>query len=324
MPVEVMARRGRDTLCYGPLKPGGTEGPQDRTGALCRGAAAQDNAQGTIYNIVGFQTHLKWPEQKRVFSMIPALRNAEYVRYGVMHRNTFLDSPAAGPLFPGADRAPHPLCRAGHRGGGLCGVHGLRLPGGPGAGPGVGGKSPIDFSSGETAMGALAPLHQRPKCGKLSTDERELRPDPPLGYRVKGKRNKMRNCPSGPWRPWDSWIWSEQAAPLAFGRISAPPPCGVKRPAEPDLPEGGFTPPEDVEETRSPEAWNTRFREKSGTKCGTVQAGPGGPGTAGSGVSGGSFAAPAASFFPGDGKETKGSPGTRPMDYGSALLRLGP
>ena len=83
-----------DTLRYGPLKPVGLKDPQNRQGALRRGAAAGDNAAGTIYNIVGFQTHLKFPEQKRVFSMIPALRNAEFVRYGVMHRNT---SPLAQP-----------------------------------------------------------------------------------------------------------------------------------------------------------------------------------------------------------------------------------
>ena len=93
MPVEVMARRGRDTLCYGPLKPVGLKDPKTGKEPFAVVQLRKDNAQGSIYNIVGFQTHLKWPEQKRVFSMIPALKNAEYVRYGVMHRNTFLDSP---------------------------------------------------------------------------------------------------------------------------------------------------------------------------------------------------------------------------------------
>ena len=93
MPVEVMARRGRDTLCYGPLKPVGLKDPKTGREPFAVVQLRKDNAQGTIYNIVGFQTHLKWPEQKRVFSMIPALKNAEFVRYGVMHRNTYLDSP---------------------------------------------------------------------------------------------------------------------------------------------------------------------------------------------------------------------------------------
>ena len=93
MPVEVMARRGRDTLCYGPLKPVGLKDPKTGKEPFAVVQLRKDNAQGSIYNLVGFQTHLKWPEQKRVFSMIPALKNAEYVRYGVMHRNTFLDSP---------------------------------------------------------------------------------------------------------------------------------------------------------------------------------------------------------------------------------------
>ena len=93
MPVEVMARRGVDTLRYGPLKPVGLRDPRTGKEPYAVVQLRKDNSQGSIYNIVGFQTHLKWPEQKRVFSMIPALRHAEYLRYGVMHRNTYLDSP---------------------------------------------------------------------------------------------------------------------------------------------------------------------------------------------------------------------------------------
>ena len=92
MPVEVMARRGVDTLRYGPLKPVGLTDPKTGKEPYAVVQLRQDNAQGTVYNLVGFQTHLKFGEQKRVFSMIPALRNAEFVRYGVMHRNTFLQS----------------------------------------------------------------------------------------------------------------------------------------------------------------------------------------------------------------------------------------
>jgi methylenetetrahydrofolate--tRNA-(uracil-5-)-methyltransferase len=93
MPIEVMAARGRQTLLFGPLKPVGL--PDPRTGEIPYAVVQlrQDNAAGTLYNMVGFQTHLKWGEQKRVFSMIPGLENAEIVRYGVMHRNTFINSP---------------------------------------------------------------------------------------------------------------------------------------------------------------------------------------------------------------------------------------
>ena len=93
MPVEVMARRGFDTLRYGPLKPVGLVDPQTGKEPYAVVQLRQDNAAKSIYNLVGFQTHLKFGEQKRVFSMIPALRNAEFVRYGVMHQNTFLQSP---------------------------------------------------------------------------------------------------------------------------------------------------------------------------------------------------------------------------------------
>ena len=93
MPVEVMARRGFETLRYGPLKPVGLTDPSTGKEPYAVVQLRQDNAAKTIFNLVGFQTHLKFGEQKRVFSMIPALRNAEFVRYGVMHQNTFLQSP---------------------------------------------------------------------------------------------------------------------------------------------------------------------------------------------------------------------------------------
>lgn len=93
MPVEVMARRGVDTLRYGPLKPVGLTDPKTGRDPYAVVQLRQDNAAKTVFNLVGFQTHLKFGEQKRVFSMIPALRNAEFVRYGVMHQNTFLQSP---------------------------------------------------------------------------------------------------------------------------------------------------------------------------------------------------------------------------------------
>lgn len=93
IPVEEMARRGIDTLLYGPLKPVGLEDPKTGKRPYAVVQLRQDNAADSLYNIVGFQTHLKWPEQKRVFGLIPGLENAEFVRYGVMHRNTFINSP---------------------------------------------------------------------------------------------------------------------------------------------------------------------------------------------------------------------------------------
>lgn len=93
MPIEVMASRGKQTVLFGPMKPVGLVNPH--TGKLPHAVIQlrQDNAAGTLYNMVGFQTHLKWGEQKRVFSLIPGLENAEFVRFGVMHRNTFINSP---------------------------------------------------------------------------------------------------------------------------------------------------------------------------------------------------------------------------------------
>ena len=93
MPVEVMARRGLDTLRYGPMKPVGLTDPKTGREPYAVVQLRQDNAAKSVFNLVGFQTHLKFGEQKRVFSMIPALHDAEFVRYGVMHQNTFLQSP---------------------------------------------------------------------------------------------------------------------------------------------------------------------------------------------------------------------------------------
>lgn len=94
MPIEIMAARGEKTLTFGPLKPVGLVNPATgRDDAYAVVQLRQDNREGTLYNLVGFQTNLKWGEQKRVFSMIPGLRHAEFVRYGVMHRNTFINSP---------------------------------------------------------------------------------------------------------------------------------------------------------------------------------------------------------------------------------------
>lgn len=93
MPVEVMARRGYDTLCYGPLKPVGLTDPRTGAHSFAVVQLRRENQEGTMYNLVGFQTHLTFPEQRRVFRLIPGLENAEFLRYGVMHRNTYLPSP---------------------------------------------------------------------------------------------------------------------------------------------------------------------------------------------------------------------------------------
>lgn len=93
MPIEIMAGRGEDTMRFGPLKPVGLTNPHDGSRPYAVVQLRQDNGAGSMYNMVGFQTHLKFPEQKRVFSMIPGLENAEFLRFGVMHRNTYLNSP---------------------------------------------------------------------------------------------------------------------------------------------------------------------------------------------------------------------------------------
>lgn len=93
MPIEVMARRGKDTLRFGPMKPVGLENPDTGYRAWAVVQLRQENKEGTVYGLVGFQTRLKWSEQKKILSLIPGLENAEFVRYGVMHRNTYINSP---------------------------------------------------------------------------------------------------------------------------------------------------------------------------------------------------------------------------------------
>ena len=93
MPIEIMAKRGLDTLRFGPLKPVGFDDPRTGKRPYAVVQLRQDNKKASLYNLVGFQTNLKFGEQKRVFSMIPGLKNAEFVKYGVMHRNTYLNSP---------------------------------------------------------------------------------------------------------------------------------------------------------------------------------------------------------------------------------------
>lgn len=157
MPVEVMASRGEQTLLFGPLKPVGIENPKtgkDDFYAVVQ--LRQDNSEATLYNIVGFQTHLKFGEQKRVFSLIPALKNAEFARYGVMHRNTFINSPklldkfyrlrANGKIFFAGQITGVEGYVESASSGLLCGINMARM---------IENKELADFSS-KTAIGALA------------------------------------------------------------------------------------------------------------------------------------------------------------------------
>lgn len=156
MPVEVMAGRGIDTLRYGPMKPVGLELPG--SGALPYAVVQlrQDNGGATLYNIVGFQTHLKFPEQKRVFSLIPGLEHAEFVRYGVMHRNSYINSPEL--LLPTLQYRKEPrLFFAGQ----LTGVEGYLESAAMGLLAGVNGARLLQGKacltlSGQTAIGALS------------------------------------------------------------------------------------------------------------------------------------------------------------------------
>ena len=190
MPVEVMARRGVDTLRYGPLKPVGLKDPKTGQEPYAVVQLRRDNAAGTVYNIVGFQTHLKFPEQKRVFSMIPALRDAEFVRYGVMHRNTFLDSPKLLDRYY-ADRRNPLVAFAGQ----MTGVEGYVESTASGflsalAMAAKVQEKPLPDFSRETAIGALAWYISEGSVGEFQPMNVNFGIIEPLGYRVKGKANK--------------------------------------------------------------------------------------------------------------------------------------
>ena len=190
MPVEVMARRGHDTLCYGPLKPRGLKDPRTGKEPYAVVQLRRDNADGTVYNLVGFQTHLKFPEQRRVFSMIPALHDAEFLRYGVMHRNTFLNSPRLLDRYYRLQSQPR-ISFAGQ----MTGVEGYVESAASGFLVGVEtarrltGKPPIDFPR-ETAIGALGLYVSNPSVTVFQPMNINFGIMPPLDHRVKGKRNK--------------------------------------------------------------------------------------------------------------------------------------
>ena len=190
MPVEVMARRGVDTLRYGPMKPVGLVDPRTGKENYAVVQLRRDNADGTIYNIVGFQTHLTWGEQKRVFSMIPALKNAEFVRYGVMHRNTYLNSPRLLDRYYRLKSEPR-ISFAGQ----MTGVEGYVESAASGMLVGIEtaarvlGLESVDFPQ-ETAIGALGLYISGGSVGDFQPMNINFGIIKPLEYRVKGKRNK--------------------------------------------------------------------------------------------------------------------------------------
>lgn len=192
MPVEEMAKRGRNTLAFGPMKPVGLTDPRTGNRPYAVVQLRQDNAAATLYNMVGFQTHIKWDDQRRVFGMIPGLENAEFVRYGVMHRNTFINSPVL--LYPTMQLKTHPeILFAGQ----ITGVEGYVESASNGIVAGINGvqralgQESLVFPR-ETAIGSL--------CHYItSADPKHFQPMnitfglmPPLGKRIRDKKEKNK------------------------------------------------------------------------------------------------------------------------------------
>lgn len=189
MPVEVMARRGYDTLCYGPLKPVGLVDPRTNKESFAVVQLRKENVEGTMYNIVGFQTHLAFPEQRRVFRMIPGLENAEFLRYGIMHRNTYLNSP--GLLKNDYSMIKNPnIFFAGQ----MTGVEGYIESAGSGLVAGINaamralGEEGVIFPD-ETMLGSMANYIERGSTGKFVPMNANFGIVKPLGYKVKGGKS---------------------------------------------------------------------------------------------------------------------------------------
>ena len=190
MPIEVIAKRGKQTLLFGAMKPVGLIDP--RTGKLPHAVVQlrQDNAAGTLYNLVGFQTHLKWGEQKRVLSLIPGLEQAEFVRYGVMHRNTFINSPQLlKPTYQFKNRET--LFFAGQ----MTGVEGYvesaasGLLAGMNAGRLARGLDPLVLPP-ETALGSMAEYITTADFKHFQPMNANFGLFPPLGQRIRNKKEK--------------------------------------------------------------------------------------------------------------------------------------
>lgn len=193
MPVEVMARRGHDTLLYGPLKPRGLKDPKTGKEPYAVVQLRKDNAEGSTYNLVGFQTHLRFPEQRRVFSMIPALHDAEFVRYGVMHRNTYLHSPGMLDRYYRLIEDDR-IAFAGQ----MTGVEGYVESAASGMLAGIElarrlhGEAPVNFPK-ETAIGALGLYVSNTTVTDFQPMNINFGIMPPLGRRVKGGK-RVKNA----------------------------------------------------------------------------------------------------------------------------------
>lgn len=190
MPIEEMALRGEDTMRFGPLKPVGLIDPRNGKEAYAVVQLRQDNAAASLYNIVGFQTHLKWPEQRRVFGMIPGLEKAEFVRFGVMHKNTYLNSPKL------LDN--HFCLRSNERfffAGQMTGVEGYVESAASGLMAGLHAArralelAPVDFPA-ETAHGALANYISNPAVENFQPMNINFGLIPPLTQKIRKKREK--------------------------------------------------------------------------------------------------------------------------------------
>lgn len=190
MPVEQMAKRGEMTLLFGPLKPVGLENPKNGTLPYAVVQLRQDNTGATMYNIVGFQTHLKFGEQKRVFSLIPGLENAEFLRYGVMHRNTYINSPKLLNKYYQSQK-----CEKIFFAGQLTGVEGYVESAASGLNAGLNmlmllnGKEMLDFTR-ETAIGALANYISNRGIVDFQPMNVNFGIMDPLGERIRKKREK--------------------------------------------------------------------------------------------------------------------------------------
>ncbi len=190
MPIEEMASRGEDTMRFGPLKPVGLIDPKTGKEAYAVVQLRQDDAAASLYNIVGFQTHLTWPEQKRVFGMIPGLENAEFVRYGVMHKNTYINSPHLLDEHFCLKQIPRYYFA-----GQMTGVEGYVESASSGLVAGVNvamavlGKEPVDFPP-ETALGALAHYISNASTKNFQPMNINFGLMPPLNIRIRKKREK--------------------------------------------------------------------------------------------------------------------------------------
>ena len=192
MPVEVMAKRGYDTLRYGPMKPIGLPDPKTGREAFAVVQLRRENVAGTMYNLVGFQTHLTFSEQKRVFGLIPGLANASYFRFGVMHRNTFINSPTR--LTPQYETVSRPgLFFAGQ----MTGVEGYVESAASGFIAGVSaalrarGEDPVDFPA-ETVIGSLGHYVSSGTIGKFQPMNASFGLISPLTGKIKGGK-RARN-----------------------------------------------------------------------------------------------------------------------------------